>query len=52
MLGVDRVKHISLMETAPVLMEERRVNETYIDTTLWSMAIRQHDLLTNFTSQN
>ena len=44
MLGVDRVKHISLMETVPVLMEkERRVNETYIDTMLKSMTIRQQD---------
>ena len=44
MLGIDRVKHISLMETVPVLVEkERRVNETYIDTTLNSMTIRQHD---------
>ena len=35
MLGVERVKHISLVEAVPVLVEkERRLNETYIDTTL------------------
>ena len=35
MLGVDRVKHISLVEAVPVLVEkERRVNETYRHTSV------------------
>lgn len=45
MLGVERVKHISLMGNVLVLVEERRLNENDIDTMLWSMAIRQHDKL-------